>query len=81
MAAALESLLDEYLRYCDRFVSEQIVERVNGLLQAGGNESYESDESERGFWLEVLARVQQRRPFSVVRLGEGEGNVLFWGSA
>ena len=80
MAAALESLLDEYLRYCDRFVSEQIVERVNGLLQAGGNESYESDESERGFWLEVLARVQQRKPFSVVRLGEGEGNVLFWGA-
>lgn len=80
MAAALESLLDEYLRYCARFASGQIVDRVNGLLQASGNESYESDEAERGFWLEVLARVQQRTPFSVVRLGEGEGNVLFWGA-
>src|SRR5262245_27805655 len=80
MAADLEPLLDEYLRYCDRLAGEQIVERVNGLLQASGNDSYASDESERGFWLEVRARVQRGTPFSVVRLGGGRGNMRFWGA-
>jgi hypothetical protein len=52
--------------------------KINKLAHIGSRNFLNPDDDDRLF-ARIVADVAQRKPFSVVRLGDGEGNVLFWG--
>jgi hypothetical protein len=57
-----------------------VTERFERLVGALGNRDLRTPDNDPELWRRVLKDVSAGRPFSLVRLGDGEGDVLLWGT-
>jgi len=75
----MPGVLDEARRYCDFLEKENCLEGLELHLKNGVFRNLQ-DRSKMAVLRESLIRdVEMRRPMSLVRLGDGEGNILFYG--
>ena len=74
-----EEAFGQYAAYCRHIAQSAVPDRIEALLERSGNARFEDGEAEEEVWRRVLRAVESGTPLSLVRLGDGEGNLIFWG--
>jgi hypothetical protein len=77
LRATYDQALLEYRQYCADFKARRVAESVLASLERLGDRNLIDPTSDERFWARVRDDVVGRKPFSLLRLGDGEGNVLF----
>ena len=71
---------EEARRYGARLVDAELLRDVSATLAGLGERNLQGRSSHQILRTRLLEDIEQGIPFSLVRLGDGEGNVLFWGN-
>jgi hypothetical protein len=71
-------VIAEYRAYCRRFRKRRVFDTLEQLISEAGIDDLRYAEND--LWRLVREAVRSHEPFSLVRLSDGEGNVLMWGS-
>jgi hypothetical protein len=72
-------VLREFSAYCEYFDNANTCDHLDRQIrESSARDLRYADDDE--LWHLVTRWVEDSRPFSLLRIGEGEGNVLFWGN-
>ena len=76
----LEAAISEGVAYGEFLHQRRSTQSKLATLDLLGAANLTHPDTDHILFARVIDDIVERKPFSVVRLGDGEGNVLFWGS-
>jgi hypothetical protein len=75
----VQAATEEARRFGTRLVDADLLRDVSTFLAGLGEDNLQGRNSHQLLRTRLLADIEQGIPFSLIRVGDGEGNVLFWG--
>lgn len=71
----LEKVLEESVDYSNEYNS---LTGYNHFIESLGNRNLINPKTHSLLENELISRIKSKKPFSLIRLGDGEGDLLFW---
>ncbi len=77
MIENVSDLENDVAKYTNHFITSEVMYKTDQILDQMKERNLQK--SEHLLHKQLIQNIIQKKPFSFIRLGDGEGNILFWG--